>query len=378
MSLTFPFASNLFGLDSSSQTYLIPRPKFLYYVSFILNQSYQLNPENIPRLGYLVKSIERPKFHYKTLEIDQYNRKRLFHTKVEYQPVSFTFYDTVDSVVQQLLDDYNRHNFNDFSNVVPGDNNQYWSNNLIEGADMNYWGYRLKNPTNYQTGPSGRGLPTAENFFQEIRIYEFYGNNFSQYTLINPKLDSVSQDNNDSTSIGEFTEVTFTVNPEGIVYNYIDAPIELSVVAQTIMPGAGFSTNNFPIAELNLTDYLANSIARAGGGLLTDMVNGVFGSFGSLNSSIGSGIGILGGAALQVAAAGYLGTGLGSSPTSAGVLFAGTYAASSLLPLAPVVASNALSGIESITSSGSSIISSGLSSIGAAAQSVEDSISSLW
>lgn len=383
--LQFPFASNLFGLDNGASGYLIPRPKFLFYIDFVITApGYNLKEPDQIRLGYIVKTMERPKFQYDNQEMDQYNRKRIFHKKIKYTPVTITFYDPVDSVISKLIDDYNRYNFSDFSNFVGGDGNEsyntYWKNNSIKGNDMSLWGYQLKNPNNYMVGPStGRGFPSSsENFFQEIRIYEFYGNYFSQYTLMNPKIDNITQDNNDSTAAGEFTEITITVNPEGIIYNYIDATIEQSLIASSVLPGIGFSTNNYPISAENLSQFLSNSIARAGGGLLTGLVNGIFGSFGSLNSSPNGGLGILGGAALQAASANFLGPAFNTSPTIQNQIFADTFSSTNNLTKNPIVKSNTLSGIQSITGLGSSAISVGINSAGGGAAQALNSISSLF
>jgi hypothetical protein len=377
--LEWPFAANLFNVTSVSD-YLIPKPKFLYYVKFILSPAYQLNPTDHQRLGYLVKSVERPKFQYRSQEVDQYNRKRIFHTKIDYSPISFTFYDVVDSTITKLIDDYNRYNFGDFGNLYPSDSSisydVYWKNNTIRGNDMNYWGLRLKNPKNYMCGPVGKGLPTAENFFSEIRIYEFYGNNFTQYSLMNPKIENIVQDSFDS-SVSEFMEVTISVNPEGVVYNYIDAPIDSSVIAQTILPGPGFSTNNFPIAEMNVMEFLAGSIARAGGGLLGQMTNGIFGNFGSLNSSTINGIGILGGAALQMAGTGYLGPGLSSVASTANAAFATSYTSVTGIPLKTVVTNNALCNLATITGGGSSAINIGQRTSASSVSRVLSNISAL-
>ena len=58
----------------------------------------------------------------------------------------------------KMIDDYNRFHFGDFSNMSPGDNSNtheaQWTNNTIEGNDMTYWGYRVKNPENYSNAAS--------------------------------------------------------------------------------------------------------------------------------------------------------------------------------------------------------------------------------
>ena len=87
--------------------------------------------------------------------------------------------------------------------------------------------------------PVNCGLPNTDYFFDEIKIYEFYGNNFTMYSLMNPKIESVNFDSTDSTS-SDGEDVTITVNPEGVLFRFIDAPIDYSLLAQSILPGEVF------------------------------------------------------------------------------------------------------------------------------------------
>lgn len=370
--LDWPFARQLYGFENGVFGYKIPKPKFLFYIEFVIKASYQLSPNEWNRLGYIVKSADRPKFAYKTVELDQYNRKRVVYTKMEPTNMSFTFYDTVDCTAAKMLDDYNRHHFGDFSNMVfdndgNGTYNNYWTNNAIKGNDMRYWGYRLKNPSNYFLGPDNRGLPNATNFFEEIKIYEFYGDRFSQYSLMNPKIESISYDGLD---FGDDTpnQITITVNPEGVINKFVDASIDVSQMASSILPGPGFSTNNFPIAQIDTTSFIQGAIGRAGG-ILSNLVNGVFGSFGSFNSDIGSfnGLGLLGGAAIAAGNLGLIGPNITNVLDSIDLFSLGSYSSANTQQQNIVTGTNILRGISSITGIGNN-------SISLAAREVEDTV----
>jgi hypothetical protein len=366
MPLQWPFAANLYGFNNGPFGYLIPKPKFLFYVQFIIRASYQLPPSDWPRLGYIVKNVDRPKLQYKIQELDQYNRKRVAYTKIDYPSISLTMYDTVDGSAAQLIDDYNRHNFGDFSNMTTGDgpdtHNQFWTNDSITGNDMTYWGYRVKNPSNYLiSDPVNRGLPTAEYFFDEVRIYEFYGNNFTMYSLMNPKIESVNFDATDVSS-SDPQEVTMVLNPEGVLFNYINAPVNYSQIATSIMPGPGFTTNNFPISGLNTTQYLLGLVGSVAGGLLSNLTNGIFGSYGSLNLSSGenNAIGIIGGVGITAAASSILGP---TSSTIVGASFAQGYTQTAALQQNSVLNPNT-AGIQTVSGIGSGSISLGSANVG--------------
>lgn len=365
MPLDYPFASSLFGLQNGLSGYLIPKPKFLYYVCFEINAQYNLQSNELNRIGYLVKSVDRPKPQYKTIELDQYNRKRTAYTKVDYPTISLTMHDTVDGAAVKMIDDYNRFHFGDFSNMISGDNadthTSQWTNNSITGNDMTYWGYRVKNPNNYiNAGPVNRGLPGAEYFFDEIKIYEFYGNKFTMYSLMNPKIESINFGPLDNAS-SEGQDVTITFNPEGILFRYIDAPIEYSLLASMILPGPGFSTNNFPIADIDLTSFLQGLIGTVGGGLLSNLTEGIYGAVGSLGLTSGEATAIATAANVSVATAqaGFYGAAAASVVSPQNIFFAQGYTDTSLLGTNQIVSANTLESMSYVSGSGSGAITLG-------------------
>jgi hypothetical protein len=349
--LQFPFAANLYGLKNGPFGYLIPKPKFLFYVEFVIKASYQLQPTEWSRIGYLVKNIDRPKLQYKVQELDQYNRKRVAYTKIDYPSVNLVMYDTVDGAAAKMVDDYNRFHFGDFSNMLPSDNSDthdsQWTNDSIVGNDMTYWGYRLKNPNNYSSaGPINRGLPGTEYFFDEVRIYEFYGNKFTMYSLMNPKIESVSFDATDVAS-SDPQEVSITLNPEGVLFRFIDAPLEYSTLASLILPGPGFSTNNFPISDLDVESFLLGLIGTVGGGLLSNLTDGLYGAFSSLGLATSLGI--------SAATGGITGT-IAASTIASQSSFAQGFAGTAALQSNPIVDGNVLTGVGSVSGAGTGAI----------------------
>ena len=77
---------------TANQYELKPRFKFLFHVSFTLNtQIPSLNQfvtaGDVSSLSYVVKTVDLPKFNIQTETLNQYNRKRVIQTKIDYQPV---------------------------------------------------------------------------------------------------------------------------------------------------------------------------------------------------------------------------------------------------------------------------------------------------
>jgi hypothetical protein len=99
----FTAADSLRDYTHASKTFttnayeLKPRFKFLFHVSFTLNTaeipalSQLAGVNEITSLSYLVKTVDLPKYTIATETLNQYNRKRVVQTKINYDPVTITF-----------------------------------------------------------------------------------------------------------------------------------------------------------------------------------------------------------------------------------------------------------------------------------------------
>ena len=84
------FTSNAFELK--------PRYKFLFHVSFTLNTDIPaiakvIGTQEAQNLSYVVKTVDLPKYSVANETMNQYNRKRVIQTKINYEPVTLTFHD---------------------------------------------------------------------------------------------------------------------------------------------------------------------------------------------------------------------------------------------------------------------------------------------
>lgn len=230
MVLQYNYAANNFGLKNSNR-YLIPKMKFMYYVEFNINEAAKayLNSDNQARkLSFMVRSADRPSLSYDTVEMNQYNRPRVVHTKVKYNSLSLSFYDTVDGTALRLLQDYNLYYFGDFNK-----SQRSWNYDTIYGPDSTgAWGYRLK--------PS----PANMYFFNSIDIYEFYGGTYTKYSIMNPKLESANLDSTDVTDVAGFHSINLSVKPEGVIYEVISQPVTDDIAVKFGIP-INQSTNIF-------------------------------------------------------------------------------------------------------------------------------------
>lgn len=292
------FAKGFFGTDGlrdythASRVFqtnayeLKPRFKFLFHVSFTVN--YQQIPalkgaidiDALTNLSYTVKTADLPKFNVAHEYMNQYNRKRLVQTKINYDPISLTFHDDGSDTVRNLWYNYYSYYYKDASQKYGNDPNTNgsagasqnqqngfggWDRDIYsDNRQVNDWGYIGEAINDGTTSATTSGGKPA--FFRDIRIYGFDTNHqYAEYVLINPVITNWSHDQYDYSASGGTMQNSMTVAYESIKY-YTRAPNKSAV-------GFGkpehYDTRRSPIARPGST----NSIFGQGG--LLDVVGGI-------------------------------------------------------------------------------------------------------
>ena len=216
-------AQRVFGLDSPNQIVsAVPRPKFIFFAEFnpsdggqammASSGSANLNTYTGNRgISFKVKQIDKPHVNLTTVEMNQYNKKTLVYTKLEYSDATIQLHDTVDDSVLSLWVDYFTYYFGDS---------------------------RVKNPTSYSQSPvdstfsddTGWGFrPLAEqtHFFQSIRVLAFYAGTYTSFTYINPRITSIDFHQKDYTS-SDIEDITISFKYEAIQYDTFAQPFSPS------------------------------------------------------------------------------------------------------------------------------------------------------
>jgi len=266
-----------------------PKFKFLFHVHFDINPvvfnnfvggrtSANVGPNS--NFGLLVKDIALPKFSFATVQLNQYNRKRIIQTKIKYDPVEISFHDDNGDTINSLWESYYQYYYNDSnnpsvmfagkrggSNIGANDYNertQYKPS--ITGDDI--WGY---NGTT--TDPEGIKIP----FFRNITVFGFNRHNFTAYTLVNPIITNFSHDSYNYSEGGGVMTNKMSLDYETVVYNYgaIDGRSPGDIVT-------GFGDNatydrttspiNKPGANANILGQ--GGLVDAAGGAIQDLKNG--------------------------------------------------------------------------------------------------------
>ena len=238
-------ASLLYGTHTNFGTSLAqePRVKYQYTIDFILNTGDWENvSETLKAAGIRNPKIEQKNFRmraqtvelpghsYSVQTLNQYNRKRVITTDVQYNPITMSFHDTKDSIVENLIRAYNLYYFGNLEkpaktynmDTVPSTGTPVDDIDNLPGepgGDPKLTGYGFKPPTN----------DIDKYFFKQININREYGNAepnrsvttneqlinesskmiIDQVSIINPMMTGVNHDN---LSYADSAPVTWTLN----------------------------------------------------------------------------------------------------------------------------------------------------------------------
>lgn len=170
------------------------RHKFQGYVNFILNRdlfaSLYGNPtgENEFRttISSLVRTAQMPGVQFRTETLNEYNRKKIVNTGLDYDPVSMTVYDTVGNEWLILLMKYFSYHYMNPRNLNP-DNDRN-----VAGATPRAGGYEMIQSMfadeSFNSNEAGFNTNVTAHFFERIDYVLYHGNKGVQYSIINPVL----------------------------------------------------------------------------------------------------------------------------------------------------------------------------------------------
>ncbi len=195
----------------------IPKRKFTYACGFIPNRSAFNTLEGGIELArglststyiFMAKTFQPPSYSIDSQILDQYNKKRVIQTRINYDPITITFHDDVDNKITQLVDMYVKYYYSDSFNT------EYLNWRLDTTSDFvneGFWGARL---------------PREKNLFQAMWVAWVNGGSLTYAIMYNPiatdiKFDTL--DYADSTPL----EISMSFDYEGVVFKDINAPITL-------------------------------------------------------------------------------------------------------------------------------------------------------
>ena len=218
---------------------LTPRYKFLFHVYFTINTgqipSLQsvFGQGDVATVGLMVKTAQLPSYQVNVDTLNQYNRKRLVQTQINYNPVQIVFNDDQGDLIRNLWYNYYSYYYKDPSQKYNGQpvtdgtaglsavmQNGFGYNTKDTYANdrqVNDWGYVGESyPDGINDVLSGSsGKPP---FFRDITIYGLSQKRFASYTLINPLITDWQHDTYDYSQGNGIMTNTMTIKYETVKY----------------------------------------------------------------------------------------------------------------------------------------------------------------
>ena len=252
MSFGQDFLQGFFGADGlkdyahASKTFrtngyeLSPRTKFLFHVYFNINtgqipalQSVFGNGD-VATVGLMVRTAQLPSYTVSVDTMNQYNRKRLVQSRIDYNPVQIVFNDDQGDLIRNMWYNYFSYYYKDpkqkYEGEATGDGSIGRLQTLQNGfgyntrdtysnsRQVNDWGYVGES---YTDGLRNIGAGTAGGkppFFRDIKIYGLSQKRFAEYVLINPMITEWQHDTYDYNEGAGIMTNTMTIRYETVKY----------------------------------------------------------------------------------------------------------------------------------------------------------------
>jgi len=280
---------------------LAPKTKFLYHVVFNINPSINLNGIQTYELPLLVKSADMPRFNMDSNTVNQYNRKKIVTTKINYDPINITFHDDNNHTTTDMWKAY--------YNYIAADGNYVGlaSDSLGQptagggaGAFDTANAYSRSNTTKYGMDYNTGGR--TKRFFTSIQITQLSRHRYFTYTLVNPVIVSWSHDTVASAEGGGLAESQMSVAYETVFYHEPGivaedrpqgfAKYHYDKQASPISPAGGgtptiFGPGGVVEGVADIFDLIGSGKVKTAGGLLKTIITGAntYKNFKQLNSS---------------------------------------------------------------------------------------------
>lgn len=202
---------------------LAPKVKFLYHVVFNIHPLVKAKMPNFKplhylELGMLVKNVDLPRFKISLDTVQQYNRKRQYQTRIDYDPVGIVFHDDNLGITSNLWSLYYSYNFADSRPeglLGPADIANGGNNPLIPGAPkfLKNEAFLLKEFSMKYGMDNDQSYP----FFSSIQIFQLSRHQYFSYTLVNPVIESWQHETLDNSSSDPAAN-KMTVKYEAVIY----------------------------------------------------------------------------------------------------------------------------------------------------------------
>jgi len=234
-------AANAFGLNKSDLSNGTPRHKFEFFVKINFNsqlkqyvEAFFVDPAEQAMLHTMIKSITMPSMQIETSTLNQYNKKRISQTKINYNTVSITFHDSVEGRTMRLWEMYYEYYFRDglapeklqvgqskptsfldaFVGAFTGENGARADRVFAELNPDDTITDRFNDNYGYNLARVGN----AKYLIDSIEIYQVHGGKWSRTDIIRPRVSAFTHDTLDYEDGSGLVEMKLDFEYEGVIY----------------------------------------------------------------------------------------------------------------------------------------------------------------
>jgi len=181
---------------------LAPKLKHLYHVVLNINPNITLNGSNgwtnttKREINLLCKSVDLPSFSMQTETLNQYNRKKVIQTSVQYDPINMVWHDDNAGLTNFLWKNYFNYYFSDANHVQQNQG----APAITDPAYLRTSGLNSAYDNGAVTvNRFGLDRPgKLDNFFTSIQVFQLHPQNGrptnTSFTFINPLIDTWDHD----------------------------------------------------------------------------------------------------------------------------------------------------------------------------------------
>ena len=209
----------LYGQGTPAENHVELQPRFKYNFSVSMIHKLASAPTgNTTTLFPKVSSVTMPSYSSKTTTLNQYNKKRVVQSGIDYSPITLIAYDTVNGDFEKFLKDYSEYYY---------------------AGSMNYGRTR----TDFLNLPAGTKLQSDKNYIEVLKIQRYQnlkkGYDFNTIMIYNPTITSIDADTLDYSDSGLVQyRISFVYEGYDITTNDYESPLQKTNDSDAILEEA--------------------------------------------------------------------------------------------------------------------------------------------
>ena len=212
-------AAENFGLNKAYLGNGTPRFKFEFFTRINFSNEPEvtnyvrnfLNTTDQDIVSVMVKDVTMPSMSVNTEVLNQYNKKRISQTRIEFEPITMTLHDSVEGRSLRLWEMYYEYYFRD--GVAPEK-----LKSSTEKVNRAFKDDVIKNKWNPRFGYNIGRVGNNKYLIDSIEIFQIHGGQFSRTEIIHPRITNFTHDTLDYEATNGLVELKFTFAYEDVLY----------------------------------------------------------------------------------------------------------------------------------------------------------------